>query len=62
MIDKLKKKLGEEAELLQRELNVTPKQLVELAKAIFTWKELLNSARQLRLMPALKTSSHDHGT
>jgi len=46
----------------QRELNVTPKQLVELAKAIFTWKELLNSARQLRLMPALKTSSHDHGT
>lgn len=33
---------------------VTPGDLTELAEAIFTWKERLNAACQLRLMPALR--------
>lgn len=35
------------------EITVTPDQLVRLADAIFAWKERLNVARQLKLMPAL---------
>jgi hypothetical protein len=37
----------------QPEITVTPDQLVRLADAIFTWKERLSIARQLKLMPAL---------
>lgn len=33
---------------------VTPGDLTELAEAIFAWKERLNAACQLRLMPALR--------
>jgi hypothetical protein len=33
---------------------VTPGQLTDLAEAIFTWKERLNAACQLQLIPALR--------
>jgi hypothetical protein len=39
----------------QPERGVTPEQLTDLAEAIFTWKEQLNAAYQLRLMPALRS-------
>jgi hypothetical protein len=38
----------------QPERVVTPGQLTELADAIFNWKERLNAACQLQLMPALQ--------
>ena len=36
------------------DITVTPEQLTKLADTIFTWKERLSAARQLRLMPALQ--------
>lgn len=33
---------------------VTPKELTELAEAIFTWKDRLGASRQLRLAPLLE--------
>jgi len=42
----------------QSELTVTPEQLTELAEDIFTWKEHLSAARQLKLTPALQRRLH----
>jgi len=43
----------------QPELSISPEQLNELAEAIWNWKERLNVARQLHLMPALlNATSH----
>ena len=44
------------------ELTVTPQQLGGLAEAIFTWKEELSAARQLRLIPALTRRHDNEGT
>jgi hypothetical protein len=43
------------------DMTVTPEQLTQLADTIFTWKERLSAARQLKLMPALQRMVH-HGT
>jgi hypothetical protein len=42
----------------QSEQTITPEQLTELADKIFTWKEQLSAASQLKLMPALKRRLH----
>jgi hypothetical protein len=38
----------------QPERIITPQQLTDLAEAIFTWKERLNAAFQLQLLPVLQ--------
>ena len=45
----------------QHEVTVTPDQLVRLADDIFTWKERLSVARQLKLMPALHLIGNSGG-